>query len=191
MLHLFLHSALPIMAPVPTGGILLPVSCVFIHETPKAALIMSCGMVQSAISMLVVPVSSLLSVLMRSAGSQSSYSSAPMLTKPQTTRAETGGVSYSPLFCIACMLPIGKTVIFIGVRTVSIVLTPFSPIIHVVVFPVMAVTRFVARGCRCGGNIPHPTSLSMEMVMPWLVRAGKLAASATMTAPFGWLKLGC
>lgn len=71
MPHLLLHSALPIIAPVPTAGMLRPASCVFNHEAPKPAWMISCGTLQSAGKMLSVPVSSLLSALTRSAGSQS------------------------------------------------------------------------------------------------------------------------
>lgn len=61
--------------------------------------------------------------------------------------------------------------------------TPFSPIMYVVVLPVMAVTMLVARGCKCGGNMPHGASFSRAMLEPRPVTAGKLAASALMTAP--------
>jgi hypothetical protein len=90
MPHLLLHSALPMMAPVPTAGILPPVSCVFIPEMPKAALMISCGMVQSAGRILSVPVSSLLSALMRSAGWQSNRSSANVIDKPQVPSQSRG-----------------------------------------------------------------------------------------------------
>ena len=71
----------------------------------------------------------------------------------------------------------------IGVKSTLMVFTPFSPIIHEVVLPVIAVTRFVARGWKCGGSIPQGASLNSAMLIPRLVRAGKEAASAVMTAP--------
>jgi hypothetical protein len=71
MPHLFLHSALPMMAPVPTRGISRPTSCVLRSAWPKAAWMMSAGMFQSAGRMLSVPASSLLSALRSVAGSQS------------------------------------------------------------------------------------------------------------------------
>ena len=61
--------------------------------------------------------------------------------------------------------------------------TPFSPIMYVVVLPVMAVTMLVARGCKCGGSMPHGANISRAILEPRPVTAGKLAASALMTAP--------
>jgi len=58
------------MAPVPTAGIPLPISAVFIDASPKAASMISWGTVQRLGSMFSVPLSSLLRELMRSEGSQ-------------------------------------------------------------------------------------------------------------------------
>ena len=54
---------------------------------------------------------------------------------------------------------------------------------YVVVFPVIAVTMLVARGCRCGGNMPQGASLSSATLDPRPLTAGNVAASAVMTAP--------
>jgi hypothetical protein len=72
-----------------------------------------------------------------------------------------------------------------GIKSTFLVCTPFSPIIQLVVLPVIAVTKLVALGCKCGGNMPQGASFSKAMLEPRPVRAGKVAASALMTAPSG------
>jgi len=71
--HLFLHSALPMMAPVPTAGMPLPISAVFIDASPKAASMISWGTFQRLGSIFSVPLSSLLRELMRSEDSQPNF----------------------------------------------------------------------------------------------------------------------
>lgn len=84
-----------------------------------------------------------------------------------------------------CKLACGNTVTIIGSNSTLLTPTPFSPIIHVVVLPVMAVTMLVARGCKCGGSMPQGANLRSATLDPRPVTAGKVAASALMTAPVG------
>lgn len=71
ILHFFLHSADPIIAPVPTSGIISPMLAGLKDASPKPALMTSWGTDQRLGRMLRVPLSSLLRALRRRAGSQS------------------------------------------------------------------------------------------------------------------------
>lgn len=88
-----------------------------------------------------------------------------------------------PVFCMVWMLPIGKMVIFPGVRVSLTRRAPFSASMYVVVVPSTATTRLVARACRCAGSIAQGPRLSMARVMPRPVSAGKVAALALITEP--------
>jgi hypothetical protein len=70
-LHLFLHSSLPMIAPVPTSGMLRPRSAVLMDGSLKPAWMIFVGTFQRLGRTLRVPLSSLFRALMRREGVQS------------------------------------------------------------------------------------------------------------------------
>lgn len=140
MLHLFKHSAEPIILPVPTAGIFpaMPTMSMTAGFCPKAARTSSGGRLKRPFAMLWVPASSEFNAETRVAFPQ------PREIEISQSRAKSH--DNIPVFCMVCRLAAGKMVIFPGVSVSFTILAPFSSTIYVSVVPSTATTKFAARG---------------------------------------------